>query len=76
MKKIFPVAVIAVFAVIMFASCNKDYSCTCTVTSAGVSHVITSDIGKTTKKDAEDKCNAMHTYYTDTVSAVSASCHL
>ncbi|MFI5141751.1 MAG: hypothetical protein ACHQII_05290 [Bacteroidia bacterium] len=76
MKKLFPAVVIAVFAVIMFASCNKDYTCTCTVTSVGVSHVISSDIGKTTKSDAQNKCNAMRTYYTDTVSAVTASCHL
>ena len=76
MKKIFPAVITAVFAVILFASCNKDYTCTCTVTSVGVSHVISSDFGKTTQKAAQDKCNAMRNYYTDTVSAVTASCHL
>jgi len=51
MKKIFHAAVVAVCASVIFTSCNKDYTCTCTVKSAGVTHVISNDVGTTTKSD-------------------------
>jgi hypothetical protein len=58
MKKTLLIAAIAGLA---FASCKKDYTCKCTVTSTtilGTTTTTTSGAtGKMKKKDAEAKCN-------------------
>lgn len=78
MKKLMPVAAIAVFA-LMFTSCKKDYTCTCTYSGPSVGVTVSDQkftISKTTKKDAESKCSG----YTSTVSFAGTStgwnCHL
>lgn len=57
MKKLIPVAAVAALAM-MFTSCKKDYTCTCTTTSGGTT-IGTTDValGKQKKKDAETACN-------------------
>ena len=51
MKKI----IIALVAVAFFASCKKDYTCTCT---ESVTNTVTnSPLGKVKKADAETACN-------------------
>jgi len=52
MKKIAPIAAIALFAV-AFTSCKKNYKCECTI--LGVT--TTTDYGKVKKSDAETSCN-------------------
>ena len=76
MKKIFPAAIIAISTVIMFSSCNKSYTCTCTVTSAGDTHVISTGVGTTTKNNAQSKCNAIQANYAGPASSVTAACHI
>ena len=76
MKRFLPAAFVAMLGVVMFASCNKDYVCTCTVNTSGKSHVISDDLGKASKSDAQRSCDALRTFYTDTTSAVTADCHL
>jgi len=74
MKKMIPVAAIAVIA-LMFTSCKKDYTCTCTVTVTGSAATTTStSVGKTTKSDAQSKCDQIKTVYTTPAS--SADCHI
>ncbi len=50
------IAAIAVSSVV-FTSCKKDYSCTCTTTIGGLSSTSTHDLPKQTHKDADDACN-------------------
>jgi hypothetical protein len=56
MKKITLLAAVVIAA--SFASCKKDYTCVCTVTSGGVSTNYTYDLGKIKKKDAKSSCDA------------------
>lgn len=55
MKKLFPVAAVAVLAM-MFTSCKKDYTCTCTSTVAGTTTTVSGKTGKMSKKDAKAAC--------------------
>lgn len=57
MKK---VLAIAVLGVLTLASCKKDYTCTCTASSGGMS-VSQSTTINDTKKKAEDACTAKST---------------
>lgn len=59
MKKIAPIAAIALFAV-AFTSCKKDYTCTCK-TSAGVETKYT--FAKTKKATAKTACDSWNTTY-------------
>jgi len=59
MKKVTFIA-IAAFFTLSLASCKKDWSCKCTVTTAGVSGT-TETTFNATKKDAEDSCTALET---------------
>lgn len=56
MKKIAPIAIIALFAL---ASCKKEYTCECTVTLTGssTSTVVSGKTGKVSKKDAKASCD-------------------
>ena len=56
MKKITLLAAVVIAA--SFASCKKNYTCTCTGTSQGVSGTYTYDLGKIKKKDAKSSCDA------------------
>lgn len=56
MKKIAPIAAIALFA-IATTSCKKDYTCECTTTSGGQSTTTTFELGKQSKSDAEAACS-------------------
>ena len=65
-KSLFLAAVASLF----FASCKKDYTCTCTTTSAGVSATASTTI-KDTKKNAKDACEAGNT--SSTVGGITTS---
>lgn len=75
MKKLIPVAALAVFAM-MFTSCKKDYTCTCTWTFAGTSQTVTGSLGKTTKSKAQDACNTSQTNYNNMAGYTSVTCHI
>jgi hypothetical protein len=72
MKKLLPVAIIALTAV-MFTSCKKDYTCKCTYTDSGV----TTDLGSVTihdtKSNAKSACNGKVTGFT-VGSSVTVQC--
>lgn len=75
MKKLFPIVAVAVVAT-LFASCKKDYSCTCKTTDNGtVLSTTTVSLGKQTKKDAEAACSAKVTGSTGG-STITMSCTL
>lgn len=63
MKKIAPIAAIALVAV-MFTSCKKEYTCECSVNGA----VVSTTTFKAKKSDAESSCNATATMGTTTMS--------
>lgn len=67
MKKVMILAA-ALFAV-SFTSCKKEYTCECTYTNTTLNS--TSTI-KSTKKDAEDKCNTL----SSAAAAIGGSCTL
>jgi hypothetical protein len=48
---------IAALGVLTLASCKKDYTCTCTSTSGGLTASVSTTINDT-KKNAEDTCSA------------------
>jgi hypothetical protein len=76
MKKLFPLAAIAVFAV-MFTSCKKDYTCTCTQTVTGSTPVTTTvSLGKQTKSDADKACSNYNVTSSAGGTSVTTSCHL
>lgn len=57
MKKIiFTLAVVA-FAAVSFTSCKKDYTCTCTI----LGQTSSTTYEKTTKDDAQTKCDQANT---------------
>ena len=57
MKKVlFLLGAIAIVAGTM-TSCKKNYTCTCTVSSGGVSQTYTYDLGKIKKADAKTACD-------------------
>ena len=55
MKKLFPLAIIAV--ALTFTSCKKNYTCTCTETATGMTPITVSSTIKDTKSNAKSKCN-------------------
>lgn len=74
MRKLFPVAVIALVAV-MFTSCKKDYTCSCTYTDPSTNTVIIAPniTIHDTKSHAQSACSALNVNYTG---FVNASCSL
>ncbi len=54
MKKLF---VLGAFAMFVFASCKKEYTCSCITTSAGVQTGTTNSTIEDTKKNAEEACD-------------------
>jgi len=73
MKKLFPVAAVAVLAM-MFTSCKKDYTCTCKITSGGTALPdVVLPFTKTTKSKATDACKTAETTYTSAASTAKCS---
>jgi hypothetical protein len=64
MKKVFLLAAAGLF---LFASCKKDYTCECVMTTSingvtvATSQPTSTSIPKSTKSNAESACNAMNT---------------
>lgn len=67
MKKVFTIAIVAMFGFGMVA-CKKDYNCTCTAN--GDTDVL--PLGKQKKSDAEAACDAFNVTY----SVLGGSCSL
>jgi len=78
MKKITLLAVAAL--AMTFASCKKDYTCECKVTSNATGTNVTSTTsaatGKMKKKDAEAKCNEGDSNTTLAGLTVSSECSI
>lgn len=66
MKKIAPIAAIALFAV-AFTSCKKEYTCECSIDGT----VVGSTTIKDTKKKAKDACNQ-----TSSFGGITAKCEI
>jgi capsular polysaccharide biosynthesis protein len=57
MKKIILSLAVVAIAAVSFTSCKKDYTCTCTILGQASS----TTYEKTTKDDAQSKCDAANT---------------
>lgn len=78
MKKIITCVTVAAIAM-TFASCKKDYSCTCTTTTSATGIPATTSkvsLGKQTKKDAESACNGKSSSASSGGVTVTISCKL
>lgn len=76
MKKIITCVTVAAIAM-TFASCKKDYSCTCTTSTTGMPSTTSKvSLGKQTKKDAESACNGKSSSASSGGITVSVSCKL
>lgn len=73
MKKITLVAVAAI-SMSLFASCKKDYTCTCKVTVSGSTADATQTFPKTSKSTAKTACESYET--TLKVGGATAECSL
>ncbi|MBU0489444.1 MAG: hypothetical protein KKA07_02510 [Bacteroidetes bacterium] len=71
MKKIAFVLGTAFIAAIALSSCKKDWTCECSLTSAGTTLTTSSTINAT-KKDAQEACDALEI----TVNGVGYVCEL
>ncbi len=77
MTKKISLPLFAIAALMLMASCGKEYTCTCTVSINGAKdHVIYNNLGKVSKKDAEQQCSDDEMRNTDVGNSVSADCHL
>ena len=74
MKKLTILA--GVFFVFALASCKKDYTCTCTTDTAGVTSTATTTIENSTQSDAEEACEAGNTSATVLGITTSVTCTL
>ena len=68
MKKIFVLAVVA--GAFAMTSCKKERDCVCTVGG----ETLTAKMGKASKSDQEDACNALQATYS--LTGATASCSL
>ena len=79
MKKLLPIAMIAVVCM-LFTSCKKDYTCTCTMTDNSVTPAnVTTEtfsLGKQTKSNATSACNAEVGSMTSGGVGITIACHL
>jgi len=75
MKKIAPLAA-ALLLTFAFTSCKKNYTCTCTVTSNGVSATGTSSSFKDTKKNAKAACEKNNSTQTVNGVTITTSCSI
>ncbi len=72
MKK---VIFLGAFALIALASCKKEHTCSCTVTTGGISATTSTTI-KDTKKKAEEACDGLNTSSTVLGVTSSTKCEL
>lgn len=70
MKKIAPIATIALFTAMSFTSCKKDYKCTCKNADGSVAN--TYELTKVDKTTAESTCNT----WNSTFQIAGGSCSL
>jgi len=82
MKKLIPIAVIAVFGTLTMLSCKKSdsdptgtYTCTCIMTQNGTTDTVASSIPNQKKSVATSACNQATTTYTN-LGATNVSCTL
>jgi hypothetical protein len=75
MKKLIPLALIAVTAV-MFTSCKKDYTCKCSYTLNGVTTVLGSVTIHDTKSNAKDACNKEVTSFNTSGVTATVQCSI
>lgn len=57
MKKSFTLTALSGITLLLFTSCTKNYTCTCTYTTNKLVQSSVSDIPKSTKRQAEVQCN-------------------
>lgn len=76
MRKIITLTTIAIIAV-SFASCKKQYSCSCETKSTGIPTTYTKQsLGKSSKKVAEAACNSISTSFASMGDTVTMTCKL
>lgn len=76
MKKIITIYTVAVIAV-SFASCKKQYSCSCETKSTGIPISYSKhSLGKSSKKVAEAACNSISTSFASMGDTVTMTCKL
>lgn len=73
MKKLITIALVALAGSILFASCKKDYKCTCTWNVGGTSQSSTVELKKMSKKDAKAACEGNTSQY---AAFAGVSCNL
>ncbi|MDR3678527.1 MAG: hypothetical protein P4L41_01085 [Flavipsychrobacter sp.] len=79
MKKLIPIAVIAMFGALSFTSCSKssssdptgNYNCICTISAGGQTTTDTITLNNIKKSQASTECNA-----SQTASGVTETCKL
>ena len=71
MKKVLALAAVAVFDL---SSCKKDYTCSCTITTDGISTPFNAEYKGVKKKDAEESCDLAQTTYSQ--GGATATCEL
>jgi hypothetical protein len=72
MKKFFPLALIAVSAM-MFTSCKKDYTCKCTMTDNGTTTTLGSVTIHDTKSNAKSACDKQVSGFAGTSTSVQCA---
>jgi len=70
MKKLIPITAVAVLA-LMFTSCKKEYTCTCSTTINGVTTSASGKTSKMSKKDAKAACEKE-----STTAGITVSCKI
>jgi len=74
MKKIIPITAFVAF-VLMFTSCKKDYTCTCTITQTGYTpQIVATSIDNSSKDDAQAKCDKTKADFT--ARGIASECHI
>ena len=74
MKKIAPI-IAALLCIFLLASCDKTWTCTCTVYQPGYEpHVVSTSIDKMSQGDAQYKCDQVKADFT--ARALSSDCHI
>lgn len=78
MKKSTLFVVVGLFGGLMFASCKKDYTCTCTLSAVDTNLVFQSTINNSSKKMADAECDGSEAAYQRMASLLlgSANCTL
>ncbi len=66
------VLLFAVLGTLSFASCKKDYTCTCTTTVGSASTTKTYDLQNQSLRDADDACER----YEGSTAISNTTCHL